>query len=46
MSNESAEKAYAIAVIEWFIVREGKTHQRWGVRDSASIARQVGMPLN
>ena len=39
-------KTFEITAMEWFIVRDGKIQQRWGVRDSATIARQVGIPLN
>jgi predicted ester cyclase len=46
LNNEPTGKTYEVTAMEWFIVRDGKIHQRWGVRDSASIARQVGMPLN
>ena len=38
-------KAYELLAMEWFIVRDGKIHRRWGARDSASQARQIGLPL-
>lgn len=36
---------YEVVAMEWFILHDGKIVQRWGVRDSATIARQVGMPI-
>jgi predicted ester cyclase len=39
-------KTFEATAMEWFIVRHGKIQQRWGVRDSATIARQVGIPFN
>ena len=38
-------KSYELVAMEWFIVRDGKIRQRWGARDQASQARQIGMPL-
>jgi len=32
-----------LVAIEWFEVRDGKIRRRWGARDSASQARQLGM---
>ena len=37
------ERSYELVAIEWFEVREGKIRRRWGARDSASQARQLGM---
>jgi steroid delta-isomerase-like uncharacterized protein len=37
-------KSYEVAAMEWFVLRGGKIHQRWGARDSASIFRQLGIP--
>jgi steroid delta-isomerase-like uncharacterized protein len=34
-------KSYALTAMEWFTMRDGKIAQRWGARDSASIARQL-----
>jgi steroid delta-isomerase-like uncharacterized protein len=34
-------KSYTLLAMEWFTMREGKIAQRWGARDSASIARQL-----
>jgi steroid delta-isomerase-like uncharacterized protein len=40
------QKSFAIVAMEWFIIREGKIHRRWGARDSATQARQMGLPLS
>jgi hypothetical protein len=32
--------------MEWFVLRNGKILKRWGARDSASRARQIGPPLD
>jgi hypothetical protein len=29
--------------MEWFVLREGRIHRRWGARDAAAQARQLGM---
>lgn len=39
-------KPYEVVAMEWFVVRDGKIQQRWGARDFAAIARQIGLPLN
>jgi predicted ester cyclase len=30
---------------EWFEMRDGRIARRWGARDHASQARQIGLPL-
>jgi steroid delta-isomerase-like uncharacterized protein len=45
MGHEPTGKSYEMVAMEWFVVRDGKIHQRWGARDSASQARQIGLPL-
>ena len=30
--------------MEWFEIREGRIARRWGARDGASQARQLGFP--
>jgi steroid delta-isomerase-like uncharacterized protein len=37
-------KSYEIVAMEWFIIKDGLIHRRWGARDSASQARQMGLP--
>ncbi len=36
-------KSYEIGAIEWFVIKNGLIHRRWGARDSATIMRQLGM---
>jgi hypothetical protein len=31
--------------MEWFEVRAGLIRRRWGARDSAAQARQMGLPV-
>jgi steroid delta-isomerase-like uncharacterized protein len=38
-------RSYEIVAMEWFIIKDGRIHRRWGARDSASQARQMGLPL-
>jgi steroid delta-isomerase-like uncharacterized protein len=44
--NQPTGKSYELGAMEWFIVENGKIKQRWGARDSASQARQIGLPLS
>jgi steroid delta-isomerase-like uncharacterized protein len=37
-------RSFELVAMEWFLVKDGKIHRRWGVRDAASQARQLGMP--
>ena len=37
--------SYELVAIEWFVVQDRKIHRRWGARDSAAQARQLGLPL-
>lgn len=37
-------KAYELVAMEWFELELGKITRRWGVRDSAYQAKQVGFP--
>ena len=36
-------KSYEITAMEWFIIKDGKIHRRWGARDSAAQQRQMGL---
>lgn len=38
-------KPYEVVAMEWFEVGEDGITRRWGARDSASIFRQMGIPL-
>ncbi len=41
--NAPTGKSYELVAMEWFVVRDGKIYRRWGARDAASQARQLGM---
>ena len=34
--------SYELVAIEWFVIKDGKIHRRWGARDAASQATQLG----
>ena len=38
-------KSYELVAMEWFEIEAGKIKRRWGARDAASQARQLGIPL-
>ena len=35
-------KSYELVAMEWFELADGKIRRRWGARDSATQARQLG----
>lgn len=35
-------KSYELVAMEWFVLRDGKIDRRWGARDAASQAKQLG----
>ncbi len=37
-------KPFEVVAMEWFIIKEGKIHRRWGARDNAAQMRQMGLP--
>jgi len=39
-------KSYEVVAMGWFVFRAGLIVRRLGARDSASIFRQMGIPLN
>lgn len=43
--HQPTGKSYELVAMEWFVVRDGKIQRRWGARDQASQARQIGMLL-
>ena len=43
--NEPTGKPYEVVAMEWFEMGDAGIQKRWGARDSASIYRQVGIPL-
>ena len=36
-------KTFELSAMEWFVLQDGKIRRRWGARDSASQARQIGL---
>jgi len=38
-------KSFEVVAMEWFEMREGRIHRRWGARDSAAQFRQMGLLL-
>ena len=38
-------RSFEIVAMEWFVIKEGKIHRRWGARDNAAQLRQMGLPL-
>ena len=43
--TEPTGKSYELVAMEWFEIEGGKIKRRWGARDSASQARQLGIAL-
>ena len=41
--HEPTGKSYEIVAMEWFEIENGRIKRRWGARDSASQARQLGL---
>lgn len=39
-------QSFEVVAMEWFSIKEGKIHRRWGARDSAAQMRQLGLPLS
>jgi len=37
-------RSYELVAMEWFEIRDGRIARRWGARDAASQARQLGIP--
>lgn len=35
-------RSYELTAMEWFVVKDGLIHRRWGARDAASQAKQLG----
>ncbi len=43
--REPTGKSYQLVAMEWFEIESGRIRRRWGARDAASQARQLGIPL-
>jgi steroid delta-isomerase-like uncharacterized protein len=37
-------KSFEVVAMEWFVIKDGKIHRRWGARDNAAQMRQMGLP--
>lgn len=44
--REPTGRSYELVAMEWFEIERGKIKRRWGARDAASQARQLGIPLD
>lgn len=42
--DEPTGERYSLGAMEWFELEVGKITRRWGARDAASQARQLGFP--
>jgi steroid delta-isomerase-like uncharacterized protein len=38
-------RTYTLIAMEWFEIVDGRIAKRWGARDAASQARQLGIPI-
>ncbi len=43
---EPTGKSYELVAMEFFEIENGKIKRRWGARDAASQARQLGIPIS
>ena len=41
--NAPTGRSYSLVAMEWFEIDAGKIRRRWGARDAASQARQLGI---
>lgn len=44
--HQPTGKSYQLVAMEWFEIDSGKIKRRWGARDAASQAHQLGIPPN
>jgi steroid delta-isomerase-like uncharacterized protein len=44
--HQPTGKSYELVAMEWFEIEDGRIKRRWGARDAASQARQLGIPLS
>ena len=44
--HEPTGNSYELVAMEWFEIENNKIKRRWGARDAASQARQLGIPVN
>lgn len=43
--QEPTGKSYELVAMEWFELKDGRIHRRWGARDMAAQFRQMGLAL-
>lgn len=43
--QEPTGRSYELVAMEWFEIANGKITRRWGAREAASQARQLGIPV-
>ncbi|OLE52087.1 MAG: ester cyclase [Acidobacteria bacterium 13_1_20CM_3_53_8] len=43
--HQPTGRIFEVVAMEWFIIKDGKIHRRWGARDNASQFRQMGLLL-
>lgn len=43
--HQPTGRSYELVAMEWFTIENGRIARRWGARDAASQARQLGIPL-
>lgn len=43
--REPTGRSYELVAMEWFEIEGARIKRRWGARDAASQARQLGIPL-
>jgi predicted ester cyclase len=41
--KEPTGRSFELVAMEWFVIRNGRIEHRWGARDSAALARQIGL---
>jgi steroid delta-isomerase-like uncharacterized protein len=39
-------RSFEVVAMEWFVLKDGLIHRRWGARDNAAQFRQMGLPLS
>jgi SnoaL-like polyketide cyclase len=45
LGHQPTGRSFELVAMEWFVLRDGLIAARWGARDSAAMARQIGLPL-
>lgn len=45
MGHAPTGRPFECLAMEWYTMKDGRIHRKWGVRDSLRIARQIGLAL-